>query len=126
MATTKRDYYEVLGVSRGASNEEVKRAYPKLAMKYHPDRNGGDKAAEERFKEIGEAYSVLSDPEKRQRYDAFGHAGAGMPDFGSFSFDSAVDLFDMFFGGGSGRRRGQRGPQRGSDLRMNIEISFEE
>lgn len=125
MATAKRDYYEVLGVSRGASTEELKSAYRKLAMKYHPDRNGGDKAAEERFKEIGEAYSVLSDPEKRQRYDAFGHAGAGMPDFGSFSFDSAFDLFDMFFGGGAGRR-GRHGPQRGSDLRMNIEISFEE
>jgi len=127
MATAKRDYYEVLGVTRNASGEELKAAYRKLAMKYHPDRNDGDKAAEERFKEIGEAYSVLSDPDKRQRYDAFGHAAGGMPpDFGSFSFDSAFDLFDMFFGGGQGRRRGRTGPQRGADLRMNIEISFEE
>jgi molecular chaperone DnaJ len=128
MATAKRDYYEVLGVSRDCGAEELKRAYRKLAMEYHPDRNNGDKTAEERFKEIGEAYSVLSDPGKRQRYDAFGHAADGVPpDFGAFSFDSAFDLFDMFFGGGSGRRRGgQTGPQRGSDLRMNIDISFEE
>jgi molecular chaperone DnaJ len=127
VATQKRDYYEVLGVARGCSAEELKKAYRKLAMEFHPDRNQGDKAAEERFKEIGEAYSVLSDPEKRQRYDAFGHAGDQMPDFGGFSFDSAFDLFDMFFGGG--QRRGGRsrtGPQRGSDLRMNLEISFEE
>jgi molecular chaperone DnaJ len=127
MATTKRDYYEVLGVSRNAGAEELKRAYRKLAMQYHPDRNNGDKVAEERFKEIGEAYSVLSDPDKRQRYDAFGHAADGVPpDFGSFSFDSAFDLFDMFFGGAGGRRRGRTGPQRGSDLRMNVEISFAE
>lgn len=126
MATQRRDYYEVLGVARGCSAEELKKAYRKLAMQYHPDRNQGDKAAEERFKEIGEAYSVLSDPEKRQRYDAFGHAGDQMPDFGGFSFDSAFDLFDMFFGGGRGRGRARTGPQRGSDLRMNLEISFEE
>ena len=127
MATAKRDYYEVLGVTRNADAEELRRAYRKLAMKYHPDRNNGDKAAEERFKEIGEAYSVLSDPQKRQRYDAFGHAADGVPpDFGPFSFDSAFDLFDMFFGGGAGRRRGRTGPQRGSDLRMTVDISFEE
>jgi molecular chaperone DnaJ len=125
MATVKRDYYEVLGVERSAGPEELKRAYRKLAMQYHPDRNQGDKLAEERFKEVGEAYSVLSDPEKRRRYDAYGHAGQQVPDFGSFSFDSAFDLFDMFFGGG--RRGAQRaGPQRGSDLRMNLDISFEE
>jgi molecular chaperone DnaJ len=127
MPNAKRDYYEVLGVARGCSADELKKAYRKLAMQYHPDRNHGDKSAEERFKEIGEAYSVLSDPEKRQRYDAFGHAGDQMPDFGGFSFDSAFDLFDMFFGGGA-RRGGQSrtGPQRGSDLRMNLEITFEE
>jgi len=104
MATVKRDYYEVLGVRRDASPDELKRAYRKLAMEYHPDRNQGDKGAEERFKEVGEAYSVLSDPQKRQRYDTFGHTGQQMPDFGPFSFDSAFDLFDMFFGGG--RRSG--------------------
>jgi molecular chaperone DnaJ len=127
VATQKRDYYEVLGVVRGCSAEDLKKAYRKLAMQYHPDRNQGDKAAEERFKEIGEAYSVLSDPDKRQRYDSFGHAGDQMPDLGGFSFDSAFDLFDMFFGGG--QRRGGRsrtGPQRGSDLRMNLEIAFED
>jgi molecular chaperone DnaJ len=120
----KRDYYEVLGVSRNATPEELKRAYRRLAMKYHPDRNPGDPQAEERFKEIGEAYSVLSDPEKRQRYDAFGHAGDGAA-FGGFSFESAFDLFDMFFGGG-GRRRHRAGPQRGSDLRMTLDITLEE
>jgi molecular chaperone DnaJ len=126
MATVQRDYYEVLGVARNAQAEELRRAYRKLAMQYHPDRNNGDKQAEERFKEIGEAYSVLSDPQKRQRYDAFGHAADGVPpDFGQFSFDSAFDLFDMFFGGGT-RRRSRSGPQRGDDLRMNIEITFEE
>ncbi len=124
MATVKRDYYEVLGVDRSAGTEELKRAYRKLAMRFHPDRNQGDKEAEGRFKEVGEAYSVLSDPEKRRRYDAFGHSGEQMPDFGSFSFDSAFDLFDMFFGGG--RRGARSGPQRGSDLRMTLDISFEE
>ena len=127
MATVKRDYYEVLGVARSATPEELKKAYRKLAMEFHPDRNQGDKGAEEKFKEIGEAYSVLSDPQKRQQYDTFGHAASGaMPDFGAgFSFDSAFDLFDMFFGGGGGRRR-QTGPQRGADLRMTIELNFEE
>ena len=126
MATIKRDYYEVLGVQRGATPEELKKSYRKLAMQYHPDRNQGDKVAEERFKEVGEAYSVLSDPQKRQRYDAFGHAGQQAPDFGPFSFDSAFDLFDMFFGG-AGRRGARRGgPQRGADLRMVVDITFQE
>ncbi len=124
MATTKRDYYEVLGVARGAKPDELKRAYRKLAMKYHPDRNQGDPSAEEKFKEVGEAYAVLSDADKRQRYDTFGHAGQGMPDFGGFSFESAFDLFDMFFGGGARHRRG--GPPHGNDLRMNIDIDFKE
>src|SRR5471032_2145987 len=105
MATVKRDYYEVLGVQRDATPEQLKASYRKLAMQFHPDRNDGDKVAEEKFKEVGEAYSVLSDPQKRQRYDAYGHVADGAaPDFGNFSFDSAFDLFDMFFGGG-GRRR---------------------
>lgn len=123
MATAKRDYYEVLGVDRSAGAEQLKKAYRKLAMQYHPDRNQGDKTAEERFKEVGEAYAVLSDPQKRQRYDTLGHAGAGMPNGGGF--DAAFDLFDMFFGGGGGRRR-RSGPQPGADLRMNVDISFEE
>jgi len=124
MATAKRDYYEVLGVTRNAGPDELKRAYRKLAMKYHPDRNNGDKAAEEHFKEVGEAYSVLSDPDRRQRYDSFGHAAEGFPEAG-FSFDSAFDLFDMFFGGQQ-RRRGRTGPQHGADLRMSVDITFEE
>jgi len=125
MATTKRDYYEVLGVSRDVTAEELKKAYRKLAMQFHPDRNAGDPQAEERFKEVGEAYGILSDPQKRQQYDAFGHSMSGMPDMaGGFSFDSAVDLFDMFFGGG--RRRGRTGPQRGADLRMSLEITLHE
>jgi molecular chaperone DnaJ len=121
----KRDYYEVLGVARECGPEELKKAYRRLAMQYHPDRNQGDKQAEDRFKEVGEAYACLSDPQKRQRYDAFGHAGDGMPDMGGFSFDSAFDLFDMFFGGGR-RGRARSGPQRGSDLRMNLEITLRE
>jgi molecular chaperone DnaJ len=125
VATVKRDYYEVLGVERHATAAELKTAYRKLAMEFHPDRNQGDKQAEERFKEVGEAYAVLSDPQKRQRYDTFGHSANGAPDLGGFSFESAFDLFDMFFGGGGGRRR-QSGPQPGADLRMNVDISFEE
>jgi molecular chaperone DnaJ len=121
----KRDYYEVLGVARECAPEDLKKAYRRLAMQYHPDRNQGDKQAEDRFKEVGEAYACLSDPQKRQRYDAFGHAGDGMPDMGGFSFDSAFDLFDMFFGGGR-RGRARSGPQRGSDLRMNLEITLRE
>lgn len=116
-----RDYYEVLGVAHNASAEDLKKAYRRLAMQFHPDRNQGDKNAEERFKEVGEAYAVLSDPQKRQRYDTYGSAD-GAQGFGSFSFESAFDLFDMFFGGGRGHHG--RAQARGSDLRMVLDISF--
>lgn len=129
----KRDYYEVLGVDRNAGQEEIKKAFRKLARKYHPDMNKEDPSAEAKFKEINEAYEVLSDPEKRRRYDQFGHAaegpagsgGAGGWDFGDFgSFDS---IFDMFFGGGfRGSRTPRAGPERGADLRYDLEISLEE
>jgi molecular chaperone DnaJ len=127
----KRDYYQTLGVSREASSEELKKAYRKLAMKYHPDRNPGDKSAEERFKDASEAYQVLSDPERRAQYDRFGHAafeqGAG---FGGFDFAGAgfedifSDIFGDFFGGGRGR--GRTRAQRGEDLRYDLEIRFED
>jgi molecular chaperone DnaJ len=132
---SKRDYYDVLGVQRGAGEQEIKSAYRKLALKYHPDRNPGDKAAEERFKEAAEAYAVLADAEKRARYDRFGHAavsgasGAGGVDptiFADFQ-DIFGGLGDMFgFGDifGGGRRRG--GPQRGADLRYDMGITFEQ
>ncbi|MBO8168817.1 MAG: molecular chaperone DnaJ [Thermoanaerobacteraceae bacterium] len=130
---SKRDYYEVLGVSRDASQEEIKKAYRKLARKYHPDVNPGDKEAEKRFKEIKEAYEVLSNSEKRARYDQFGHAGMGDEGgFGGFGgahdFGGFEDIFDMFFGGGFGGSRAQRhqGPQRGADLKTELEITFEE
>ncbi|ABO51005.1 chaperone protein DnaJ [Desulforamulus reducens MI-1] len=124
----KRDYYEVLGLSKGASADEIKKAYRKLARQYHPDAYQGDKAeAETKFKEIAEAYAVLSDPEKRTSYDQFGHAatdgqGFGAGGFGGFNGDFG-DIFDMFFGG-MGRQR--NGPQKGNDLRVNMEISFKE
>jgi molecular chaperone DnaJ len=125
--TSKRDYYEILGVPRNASEQEVKSAYRKLALKHHPDRNPGDTRAEELFKEAAEAYGVLGDPEKRQRFDAYGHAGLGGAGGG---FDPTIfadfsDILGDFFGVGDlfGRRRG---PRRGADLRYNLEISFEE
>jgi molecular chaperone DnaJ len=132
---SKRDYYEVLAVSRTATDSEIKSAYRKLAMKYHPDRNPGDKSAEEKFKEAAEAYAVLADSEKRSLYDRFGHAGvssaAGGAGFDPTVFSDFGDIFgnlgDIFgFGDlfGGGRRRG--GPQRGADLRYDLEISFEE
>jgi len=125
----KRDYYEVLGVARSADQDEIKRAYRRLARQHHPDANPGDPSAGERFKEINEAYEVLSDPEKRARYDRFGHAGLGRgangspdPDFGPFG--DLGGIFDAFFGGG--RTSGRRGPEPGADLRYDLEISLEE
>lgn len=133
---SKRDYYVVLGVSREASDQEIKSAYRKLALKYHPDRNPGDKKAEEHFKECAEAYSVLADADKRARYDRFGHAAVSGATGGAQGFDPTIfaefdDIFgsigDIFgLGGmfGGGRRRG--GPQRGGDLRYDLEITFEQ
>ena len=125
MATT-RDYYEVLEVTRSASQDEIKKSFRKLAMKYHPDRNPGDAAAETSFKEINEAYEVLSDPGKRSQYDTYGRVGGGAGGFGdAFAGAGFGDLFDMFFGGqGGGRRRG--GPRPGRDLRYGLELTFEE
>ncbi len=128
----KRDYYEVLGVNREADLQDIKRAYRKLAVRFHPDKNKGDKKAEEAFKEAAEAYSVLSDNEKRARYDRFGHAGLGQTGSGGIDPDAFADFGDIlgdFFGFGDifggGRRRGGRG-QKGADLRYNLPISFEE
>jgi molecular chaperone DnaJ len=129
---SKRDYYTVLGVERGAGETDIKSAYRKLALKYHPDRNPGDKSAEEHFKEAAEAYAVLADPDKRARYDRFGHAGVSSPGAGAAGFDPTIfaefdDLFGSIgdiFGFGGGRRRG--GPQRGADLRYDLQITFDQ
>ena len=136
----KRDYYEVLGVSKTASDDEIKKAYRSLAKKYHPDANPGDKDAEAKFKEINEAYSVLSNADERRKYDQYGHAafdpsaGAGYGGFGSGGFgDFNVDLGDIFgsffgggFGGGSSSRSSRNAPQRGDDIGYNLTITFEE
>ena len=140
MASDKRDYYEVLGVDKSVSEDELKKAYRKAAKKYHPDLNPGDEAAAESFKEVNEAYEVLSDKEKRARYDQFGHAGVD-PNFGAgggyggggFGFDGDFgdlgDIFSSFFGGGfggGGRRNNPNAPRRGNDTAAAVTISFEE
>ena len=136
---SKKDYYDILGVTKNSSPDEIKKAYRKLAMKYHPDRNQGDKTAEAKFKEASEAYQVLSDPKKKSSYDQFGHSAfeggqggtAGGFDFGGFESGAFSDIFDDFFGDfvGSGRGRGgskKSRSNRGSDLKINLEISLEE
>jgi molecular chaperone DnaJ len=127
----KKDFYEVLGVSRSAGADELKKAYRRLAMQYHPDRNSGDKGAEQKFKDVSEAYDVLKDDQKRAAYDRFGHAAfeqAGGRGPGDFGFSGGfADIFDEMFGDFmGGGRRGQGGPSRGSDLRYNLEITLEE
>ncbi|MCH5212780.1 MAG: molecular chaperone DnaJ [Oscillospiraceae bacterium] len=133
----KRDYYEVLGVNKGASGDEIKKAFRKMSKKYHPDLHPGDKEAEDKFKEVNEAYQVLSDDEKRQRYDQFGHAGVdgsagfgGAGGFGGFDMGDIGDIFGDIFGGGfggfGGGRSRRNGPRRGSDLSQYINLSFEE
>ena len=137
MAENKRDYYEVLGVEKGASAEEIKKAYRKKAMQFHPDRNPGDKTAEEKFKEVGEAYEVLSDDDKRARYDQFGFqgvdpnfgGGAGFDGgFGGFGgFGDLGDIFGEFFGGGGSRRASnQNAPRRGENVGARLDLTFEE
>ena len=132
----KRDYYEVLGVNKGASEDEIKKAYKKMAKKYHPDLHPDDPEAAEKFKEVNEAASVLTDADKRSRYDQFGHAGVdgnmggaggyggGFDDFGGMGGFS--DIFETLFGGGGGRRSDPNRPQRGADIEERISISFEE
>ena len=136
MADERRDLYEVLELKKGASEDEIKKAYRRLAKKYHPDLNPGDKTAEQKMKEVNAAYEVLSDPEKKQRYDQFGHAGidpsygagaGGAGGFGGFQDFDLGDLFGSMFGGGFGGQQQRRGgPQRGENLRISLQLSFEE
>ena len=138
MAENKRDYYEVLGVKKDASADEIKKAYRKLAMKYHPDQNAGDAEAEAKFKEVGEAYKILSDDEKRSRYDQYGFAGVD-PNFGAGAggygggfgggfggFGDFGDIFSEFFGGGGSRGASQNAPRRGENIMSRLELTFEE
>jgi molecular chaperone DnaJ len=126
-SASKRDYNEVLGVARECTAVELKTAYRRLALQYHPDRNPGDKQAEERFKEASEAYEVLSDPEKRARYDRFGHGGSPFEGFGGFNPSNLNDVLGEIFGDIFGATRARRGCRsRGADLRYNLEVSFEE
>ncbi len=133
----KRDFYEVLGINKGASDDEIKRAYRQMAKKYHPDLNKGDAEAEKMFKEVNEAYSVLSDPQKKSRYDQFGHAGvdpsygAGAGGAGGFGgmggFDDLGDIFSSFFGGGfGGSSRSRNAPRQGDDREVRINLTFDE
>lgn len=134
----KRDYYEVLGIEKGADDDSIKKAYRKMAKKYHPDLNPGDKAAEEKFKEVNEAYEVLSDSQKRSMYDQYGHAafdqsaggGAGYGGYGGFGgfgdFGDIGDIFSSFFGGGGGGASRRNGPVRGEDIHLRLGITFEE
>src|SRR5947209_4839156 len=127
MAGTKRDYYEILGVARSAADEEIKQAYRKLAMQYHPDRNPGDEEAAHKFKEAAEAYEVLRDSEKRERYDRYGHAG--LEGMAGPSFTDPQSIFDLFGGLGDimGEMFGQggrRGPRRGNDRACEVEIDL--
>jgi molecular chaperone DnaJ len=136
MMSTVRDYYEVLGVDRAADGETIKKAYRKLALQYHPDRNGGDREAEDKFKEATEAYEVLRDAEKRAAYDRYGHAGvkrggAGAGGFGGFGFEDALNIFMRDFGMGGfeevfGGRRGRGGVQKGKDLQIRVPITLQE
>ncbi len=140
MAENKRDFYEVLGVNKGASEDEIKKAYRKMAMKYHPDKNPGNKGAEDKFKEANEAYSILSDADKKNKYDRFGHAGvdpnAGYGGFGgaggygggagSGGFEDIFDMFGGMFGGGGGTQRRRNGPIKGRDLQQSMVVSFNE
>ena len=137
MAEEKRDYYDVLGVDKSVSDDELKKAYRKAAKKYHPDLNPGDAEAEKHFKEVNEAYEILSDKEKRARYDQFGHAGVD-PNFGAGGagggfgggfddFGDLGDIFGSFFGGGfgGGRRANPNAPRRGNDASASVNLSFE-
>ncbi len=126
-----KDFYEILGVSKNANDDEIKKSYRKLAMKYHPDRNKGDESAERKFKEVSAAYEILKDPQKKAAYDQYGHDAfrqggmGGAQGFGDFA-GGFSDIFEEFFGSGFGQATSRRGPTRGSDLRYNMSVSLHE